>query len=234
MTDSTPAPVADAPHILVVDDDRRLRALLSRYLAENGFRVSTAEHAADARAHLQGLDFDLLIIDVMMPGESGLELTQSLRQRSQVPILMLTAMGEAENRIDGLERGADDYLAKPFEPRELVLRIRRILARTRAVDAAGSTVTFGDCIFDPARAELRRGGQIVRLTTTEANLLKTFTRHAGTVLSREDLGRISGEAGSDRAIDVQVTRLRRKIEADPRLPRHIGTVRGQGYIFRPD
>jgi two-component system phosphate regulon response regulator OmpR len=234
MTDSAAVPAADAPHILVVDDDRRLRTLLSRYLAENGYRVSTAEHAAEARARLQGLDFDLLIVDVMMPGESGLELTQSLRERSKVPILMLTAMGEAENRIEGLERGADDYLAKPFEPRELVLRIRSILARTRAASESAGTVAFGDCTFDPARVELKRGGQIVRLTTTEANLLKTLARHAGQVLSREDLGRISGEAGSDRAIDVQVTRLRRKIEDDPRLPRYICTVRGQGYVFRPD
>lgn len=227
-------PATDAPHILVVDDDRRLRDLLSRYLRENGFRVTTAEDSKAARARLAGLDFDLLIVDVMMPGESGLDLTQSLRSGGTVPILMLTAMGEAEDRIKGLERGADDYLVKPFEPRELVLRIRSILARAGQARPAGNVVRFGDCVFDPSRLELRRGGQIVRLTTTEANLLRTLARHAGEVLNREELGRISGEAGSDRAIDVQVTRLRRKIEDDPRLPRYICTVRGQGYVLRPD
>jgi two-component system phosphate regulon response regulator OmpR len=228
------APAADAPHVLVVDDDRRLRALLSRYLGDNGYRVTTAGNAAAARAHLQGLDFDLLIVDVMMPGESGLDLTQSLRARSAVPILMLTAMGDADDRIKGLERGADDYLAKPFEPRELVLRIRRILSRTRDARTDGGVIRFGDCTFDPARAELTRGGRPVRLTTTEANLLTALARRAGDVVSREDLGRISGEPGSDRTVDVQVTRLRRKIEADPKLPRHICTVRGRGYVLRHD
>ncbi len=224
----------EAPHILVIDDDRRLRELLSRYLGENGFRVTTAENAAAARARLAGLDFDLLIVDVMMPGESGLDLTRSLRADSRVPILMLTAMGEAEDRIKGFERGADDYLPKPFEPRELVLRIRSILARARQPAAASGCLRFGDCAFDTGRLELRRGGQVVRLTTAEASLLATFVRHAGRVLSRAELGRISGEPGSDRAIDVQVTRLRRKIEDDPRLPRYICTVRGQGYVLRPD
>ncbi len=224
----------DAPHILVVDDDRRLRELLSRYLSENGFRVTTAEHAAAARARLGGLDFDLLIVDVMMPGETGLELTQSLRTTSEVPILMLTAMGEASGRIAGLERGADDYLAKPFEPRELVLRIRRILARSRDKQASGGTVRFGECVFDAAREQLTRGGQTVHLTTTEANLLRTLAHHAGEVLSREELSRISGESGSDRAIDVQVTRLRRKVERDPRLPQYLCTVRGRGYVLRTD
>ncbi len=240
MNDMPPAAndgSADAPHILVIDDDRRLRELLTRYLGENGFRVTAAETAAAGRARLAGLDFDLLIVDVMMPGESGFDFVQSLRTTSTVPILMLTAMGEAEDRINGLERGADDYLAKPFEPRELVLRIRRILSRAGATPSGGSaprTLHMGDCVFDPARTELKRGGQVVHLTTTEATLLGTLARHAGRVLSREELGRISGEGGSDRAIDVQVTRLRRKIETDPRLPRYICTVRGQGYVLRPD
>jgi two-component system phosphate regulon response regulator OmpR len=222
-----------APHILVVDDDRRLRQLLSRYLSENGFRVTTAENARSARAKLHGLDFDLLVLDVMMPGESGLQFTESLRAGSAVPILMLTAMGEAEDRIAGLERGADDYLPKPFEPRELVLRIRRILARTERPEAEG-IVALGKCAFDLAREELTRGGRRVHLTSTEAGLLRVLARRAGETLSREELGRASGESGSDRAIDVQVTRLRRKIEPDPRLPRYICTVRGKGYVLRPD
>ncbi|MFT5540384.1 MAG: two-component system phosphate regulon response regulator OmpR [Alphaproteobacteria bacterium] len=224
----------DMAHVLVVDDDRRLRELLSRYLAENGFRVTTAENAADARARLKGLDFDLLIVDVMMPGESGLDLTAALRAKSAVPILMLTAMGEADDRIAGLESGADDYLAKPFEPRELVLRIRRILDRTRKSITDSKTVTFGDCIFDIPSERLTRNSQTVHLTTTEASLLSSLARHAGETLSREELGRISGEVGTDRAIDVQVTRLRRKIEADPKLPRYICTVRGSGYVLRLD
>ncbi len=226
--------MSDATHILVVDDDRRLRELLSRYLSENGFRVTTAEHAAAARARLGGLDFDLLIVDVMMPGETGLELTQSLRADSEVPILMLTAMAEAADRIAGLERGADDYLAKPFEPRELVLRIRSILARSRDRQTSGGSVRFGDCVFDIGREQLTRGGQVVHLTTTEANLLRTLAQHAGEVLSREELSRISGENGSDRAIDVQVTRLRRKVERDPRGPQFLCTVRGRGYVLRAD
>lgn len=227
-------PAVDGPHILVVDDDRRLRDLLSRYLGANGFRVTVAENAKSARAKLQGLDFDLLVMDVMMPGETGFELTEALRRTSAVPILMLTAMGEADDRITGLESGADDYLAKPFEPRELVLRIRRILARTRTAQPADNTVALGDCVFDIDRVTLTRGGERVHLTTTEATLLRTLARHAGEVLSREDLSRIAGEPGSDRTIDVQVTRLRRKIEADPKLPRYICTVRGRGYVLRPD
>jgi len=224
----------DVPHILVIDDDRRLRDLLSRYLGENGFRVTTAESARAARARLAGLDFDLLVVDVMMPGETGLEFTESLRRDSTVPILMLTAMGEAEDRIKGLEHGADDYLAKPFEPRELVLRLRRILSRTETLRAAAGRIALGTCEFDVASDRLTRGGQPVHLTTTEASLLRTLARHPGEILGREELGRISGESGSDRAIDVQVTRLRRKIEPDPKLPRYICTVRGRGYVLRPD
>ena len=221
-------------HILVVDDDRRLRQLLSRYLVENGFRVTTASDAAQARAKMRGLDFDLLVLDLMMPGENGLEFAHSLRGENAIPILMLTAMGETEDRIKGLERGADDYLAKPFEPRELVLRILRILERTEPRSAVARTISFGDCRFDLGRDELTRDGQLVRLTTSEANLLKSLAQRAGDPLDREALRRASGEGSSDRAIDVQVTRLRRKIEPDPKMPRYLCTVRGKGYVLRPD
>jgi two-component system phosphate regulon response regulator OmpR len=228
--------LADEPHILVVDDDRRLRQLLSRYLTENGFRVTTAADAAQARGFMRGLDFDLLVLDLMMPGESGLDFTQSMRGESTVPILMLTAMGETEDRINGLERGADDYLVKPFEPRELVLRIFRILERTAAPGekAAAAPVAFGDCRFDPDRDELTRDGEVVRLTTTETVLLHSLALQPGQTLDREALRRASGETASDRAIDVQVARLRRKIEPDPKLPRYLCTVRGKGYVLKAD
>ncbi|MDH3242367.1 MAG: response regulator [Alphaproteobacteria bacterium] len=228
--------LADEPHILVVDDDRRLRQLLSRYLSENGFRVTTAADAAQARGYMRGLDFDLLVLDLMMPGESGLDFARSMRAETPVPILMLTAMGEAEDRIAGLERGADDYLVKPFEPRELVLRIFRILERTAARPDQPETgpVAFGECRFDPARDELTRGDQVVRLTTTETGLLRSLALHPGRPLDREALRQASGEAASDRAIDVQVARLRRKIEPDPKLPRYLCTVRGKGYVLRAD
>ena len=219
-------------HILVVDDDRRLRDLLSLYLVDNGFRVTTAADAAQARARMQGLDFDLLVLDLMMPGENGLDFAQSLRGKSAVPILMLTAMGETEDRIKGLERGADDYLPKPFEPRELVLRIRNILQRTDPRRVTAGTIAFGDCHFDLDREELTRNGRLVRLTTTEADLLKSLARRAGETLNREELRYASGEASSDRAIDVQVARLRRKIEPEPKLPRYLCTVRGKGYVLR--
>jgi len=221
-------------HILVIDDDRRLRQLLSRYLVENGFRVTTASDTAQARARMQGLDFDLLVLDLMMPGENGLEFAYSLRGESAVPILMLTAMGETEDRIEGLERGADDYLVKPFEPRELVLRILRILERTEPRPGVARTITFGGCRFDLGRNELTRDGQLVRLTSTEASLLKSLARRAGDPLNREALRQASGETNSNRAIDVQVTRLRRKIEPDPKMPRYLCTVRGKGYVLRTD
>ena len=220
----------DQPHILVVDDDTRLRELLSKYLSENDFRVTTASDAADARAKLVGLTFDLLVLDVMMPGEDGLDLTASLRQTSRVPILLLTAMGEPEDRINGLERGADDYLAKPFEPRELVLRIGTILRRA-APPRAPEIITFGDCAFEVARGQLFRDDRPVRLTPAETSLLKTLARHPGTTLSRDDLIHQSRIEGNARTVDVQVTRLRRKIEPDPRLPRYLQTVRGEGYVL---
>lgn len=228
----------DPAHILVVDDDARLRALLQRFLAEQGFRVSTAENAAAARATLADMAFDLLVLDVMMPGETGLELTAALRAQGQeVPILMLTARGAPDDRIAGLEQGVDDYLAKPFDPRELALRIRTILRRAAPTHAAPHSLApmqIGNRWFDIERAELRGPDGIIRLTGGEAALLQALARRAGDILSREDIGEALGtpDAG-ERAIDVQVTRLRRKIEPDPREPRFIQTIRHRGYVLRP-
>lgn len=224
----------DAPHLLVIDDDAKLRKLLARYLAEHGFMVSTASDAADAWSKLSSLAFDLIVLDLMMPGESGLEFAAGLRRRSQVPILMLTAMGEPEDRIAGLERGADDYLVKPFEPRELLLRIASILRRASQPEAEPSSVRMGDMEFDIQRGELRRKGQPVRLTSIEHALLKALALRPGVALSREQLIDLTGAAGGDRAVDVQVTRLRRKIERNPRDPRYLQTVRGKGYVLNPD
>ena len=223
----------DAPHILVVDDDTRLRELLHKYLTEQGFRITAAQDAADARAKLASFDFDLIVLDIMMPGESGLELTRGLREASQVPVLLLTAMAEIEDRIAGLESGADDYLSKPFEPRELVLRINAILRRTQA-PAPDGQIAFGDYSFDLAREELRRGEEFVRLTAAEASLLKTLARQPGVAVSRETLSAENPMIGNTRAIDVQVTRLRRKIEENPRFPRHLQAVRGIGYVLIAD
>ncbi len=221
-----------APHILVVDDDTRLRGLLRKYLVENGFRVTTAHDAVDARANLAGFDFDLLVLDVMMPGEDGLELTRAIRRDSRVPILLLTAMGEPEDRINGFERGADDYLVKPFEPRELVLRIQTILRRTEATVPA--EVRFGGHRFDVPRMQLLEGDRPVHLTTVEASLLRSLARNAGVTMSRDALIRDSRIAGNARTVDVQITRLRRKIEPDPRAQRYLQTVRGEGYVLVPD
>jgi len=225
---------AELPHILVVDDDDRLRELLRKFLSENGFLVSTASDAADARAKLTGLAFDLIVLDLMMPGESGLAFGADLRSRSAVPILMLTAMGEPEDRIAGLETGADDYLTKPFEPRELLLRIRSVLRRHPQGEAPRKEVRMGDVVFDPAREQLSRAGRPIRLTSVEASLLSALSERPGETLSRDELISLTGAGGEGRAIDVQVTRLRRKIEPDPRLPRYLQTVRGRGYVLRPD
>ncbi|MGE5538180.1 MAG: response regulator [Gemmatimonas sp.] len=226
------------PHILVVDDDRRLRELLTRYLSENGFRVTAAEDAAAARARLKSFEVDLIVLDVMMPGESGLSLAQSLRADSRVPILMLTARNEAADRITGLESGVDDYLGKPFEPRELVLRIRTILARVNApppvaIDPPGD-VRFGPFSFDLARSELSRDGAPVRLTGGESSLLAALARRAGQPVTREALRAEASDCANTRAVDVQVARLRRKIENDPREPLYLLTVRGKGYALRTD
>jgi len=228
--------MSESPHVLVVDDDRRLRELLRRYLADNGFRVTTAEEAKDARAKLGSLAFDLIVLDVMMPGEDGFEFAEALRKNSAVPILFLTARGEPEDRITGLERGADDYLPKPFEPRELVLRINSILRRARAPEPepAPVHVRLGEFAFEMARGVLARGAEPVRLTGAETTLLAMLARNAGTAFSREEILRRSGISGTARSIDVLVTRLRRKIEPDPRIPRYLQTVRGTGYVLRPD
>ena len=223
---------SDLPHILVVDDDVRLRELLRKYLSENGFFVVTASDAADARGKLENLAFDLIVLDLMMPGETGLDFTKSFRATSNVPILMLTAMGEPGDRIEGLEKGADDYLAKPFEPRELVLRIHSILRRLPRRPEIPPEVRLGHVTFDLARDELRRDGVPVRLTEVEAALLRRLAEKPGSILSREELSLNTG-AGR-RAVDVQVTRLRRKIEQDPKLPRYLQTVRGKGYVLWPD
>ena len=228
----------DPAHILVVDDDARLRALLQRFLTEQGFRVSTAENAATARAALADMAFDLLVLDVMMPGETGLELTAALRAEGQeVPILMLAARGAPDDRIAGLEQGVDDYLAKPFDPRELALRIRTILRRATPAPTAPQSLApmqIGNRWFDIERAELRGPDGIIRLTGGEAALMQALARRAGEILSREDIGEALGtpDAG-ERAIDVQVTRLRRKVEPDPREPRFIQTIRHRGYVLRP-
>jgi len=225
--------VVDGPHILVVDDDNRLRDLLRKYLADNGFRVSAAADAAEARKTLASFDFDLMVLDLMMPGETGLELAESLRKERRVPNLMLTAMGESAHRIAGLESGADDYLTKPFEPRELVLRINSILRRvnempqTPAVEA--EEISFGPFHFDFNRGELKRGDERIKLTDAERSLLTALARDPGATFSREDLARLTGPGNNARTVDVQVTRLRRKIEPDPKFPRYLQTARGRGY-----
>jgi two-component system phosphate regulon response regulator OmpR len=225
----------DPAHILVVDDDARLRELLREFLSEEGFRVTAAQSAEDARAKMGTLAFDLVVLDVMMPGESGITFAGHLSRTSRVPILMLTAMGEAEHRIQGLEAGADDYLPKPFEPRELVLRINSILRRAApaAVSVAPASVRLGGFVFDLGREELTENGALVALTSAERRLLKTLAERPGEVFSRTDLAQLLS-TGGERTVDVQVNRLRRKIEPDQRLPKYLQTVRGQGYILRPD
>jgi two-component system phosphate regulon response regulator OmpR len=228
--DETAALADDAPHLLVVDDDRRIRDLLSRYLLREGYRVTTAKDAGDARAKLEGLSFDLLILDVMMPGESGFDLARAIRANSAVPILMLTARSEAESRIAGLELGADDYVAKPFEARELSLRIANILKRARpAAVPALESVRFGDFVFHIARGELRRGEEILRLTDREREMLRLLATTPDQTVTRQALAGNGGGAFGDRAVDVQINRLRRKIERDPTNPLLVQTVRGIGY-----
>ncbi len=219
----------DAPHLLLVDDDRRIRDLLSRLLSREGYRVTTAMSAKDARAKLIGLHFDLLILDVMMPGETGFDLARFIRTSSAVPIIMLTAKSEPENRIEGLQLGADDYVAKPFEPRELVLRIGNILKRaTPVVVAQIEQVSFGPYLFHMERGELRRGDEIVHLTDRERDMLRVLGVVPGETVPRGDL---TGGGGTvnERAVDVQINRLRRKIELDPANPLFLQAVRGIGY-----
>lgn len=225
------------PHILVVDDDKRLRDLLGRYLAEQGFRVTAAVNAADARIKLSSVTFDLLVLDIMMPGETGLQLTQHLRTENNVPILLLTAMGESEDRIKGLSVGADDYLSKPFEPRELVLRIQAILKRASLapiVKTPARLIKFGAFVFDLERRRLTRQGAPIYLTESEAELLAQLAGRPGDPVTREELSDQGSDIGGSRVIDIQMTRLRKKIEDDPKFPRYLQTVRGRGYVLQPD
>ena len=229
-----------APHLLVVDDDERIRDLLRKFLIRNGFLVSVARDAGHARRVLAGLDFDLIVMDVMMPGDSGVDLTREIRARQATPILLLTARGETNDRIEGLEAGADDYLPKPFEPKELLLRINAILRRLpdpAQHETEAKILQMGPVRYDVERAELSRGGVPIRLTGTEVQLMRIFADNLRRVVSRArlvaDLGSDEGHA-QERAVDVQITRLRRKIETDPKQPRYLQTVRGEGYMLAPD
>ncbi|MBN9243581.1 MAG: response regulator transcription factor [Mesorhizobium sp.] len=227
--DHPAAPDDDAPHLLVVDDDTRIRNLLRQYLTENGFRVTVAGNSDEARRKLVGLDFDMLILDVMMPGESGVELTKALRAQKEVPILMLTALSETDSRITGLEAGADDYLPKPFDPRELILRINNILRRGGpAATPKVEQLVFGPYTFQIAKRELKRGGESLKLTDREQEILAIFAARAGETIPRHELVGDDSEVG-ERTIDVQINRLRRKIERDPSNPVWLQTVRGIGY-----
>jgi len=227
-------------HIMIVDDDERIRGLLQKFLNRNGYWVTAARDAAHARRLLNGLEFDLIVLDVMMPGEDGLTLTRSLRETLTTPILLLTAKGEASERIMGLEAGADDYLPKPFEPKELLLRINAILRRIpkdSPKEEPPKTLMMGEVRYDVTRGELWKGNDIVRLTATESTLMRLFSAKPHEPVSRAqlvtDLGRDDGKA-QERAVDVQITRLRRKIESDPKSPRYLQTVRGAGYMLAPE
>ena len=227
-------------HLLIVDDDERIRDLLKKFLMRHGFLVTAARDSAHARRVLNGLEFDLIVMDVMMPGEDGVSLTRALRETMTTPILLLTARGETENRIAGLEAGADDYLVKPFEPKELLLRINAILRRmpeTPAADIVPKILHLGPIRYDVERGEMWQGDALVRLTATESQLMKIFAAFVGEPVTRaklvEDLGRDRGQA-QERAVDVQITRLRRKLEANPKQPRYLQTVRGAGYMLAPD
>jgi two-component system, OmpR family, phosphate regulon response regulator OmpR len=226
----------DDAHILVVDDDRRLRELLRKYLSDNGYLVATAADAAEARQCMAGLAFDMMVLDVMMPGEDGMSLTRSLRAEGKgLPILLLTARGEVDDRIKGLESGADDYLSKPFEPRELLLRVASILRRSpRDEPEPTRELRLGAFAWDMSRAELRQNDQPVHLTQAERDLLSILAEVAGQGVSRDDLAVRTGNSANPRTVDVQVTRLRKKIEDDPKMPRYLQTVRGMGYMLRPD
>ncbi|MDD9923390.1 MAG: response regulator [Boseongicola sp.] len=227
-------------HLLIVDDDERIRGLLQKFLIRHGFLVSAARDAAHADRILSGLDFDLVVLDVMMPGEDGISFCKRLRAERELPILLLTAKGDTEDRIAGLEAGADDYLAKPFEPKELLLRINSILRRVPPSEPADMTpkvLSLGIYRYDVEKGSMWEGENPVRLTATESQLMRIFSACPGEAISRsklvEDLGRDGGQA-QERAIDVQITRLRRKIEADPKQPRYLQTVRGAGYMLSPD
>src|SRR5271165_3404392 len=232
--DNGTAAVSDnAPHVLIVDDDERIRDLLAGYLRQSGFRVTQSESGAAARAQMEGLAFDCLILDVMMPGKSGFDIAGRLRQESDVPILMLTARSEPEHRVRGLELGVDDYVPKPFEPRELLLRLQNILRRRASPQMKAGEVHFGPFTFDLRRNELKRGDELIRLTDKEREVLREFALSGGEPVSREDLARL-GEYENERAVDVQINRLRQKIETDPANPAYLHTVRGKGYVLYLD
>lgn len=219
-------------NLLIVDDDDRIRQLLTKYLKAQGFSVTNAKDAIEARKLVDLIEFDLIVLDVMMPGESGIELTRALRLERETPIILLTALGEAKNRIEGLGAGADDYLPKPFEPDELVLRIKNVLKRAKPRNISDELV-FGDCVFDMKREELKRNGEMVRLTETERALMRELSARIGATITREELARKAG-VNADRSIDVQVTRLRRKLEPNSGEPQFLQTIRGQGYRLAPD
>ncbi|WP_333794785.1 response regulator transcription factor [Hyphomicrobium sp.] len=227
----------DAPHVLIVDDDQKIRDLLARYLYSQGFRVTAAADAETAQASLRGLDFDIVLLDVMMPGISGLELAREIKAQRDIPICMLTARAEPEQRIEGLEVGVDDYISKPFEPRELLLRLRNILRRGQAAQTTPANqsdeLRMGTLVFHIARGELKRNNETIKLTERERDLLRQFAQKPGVPIQRHELS-TEDATGSDRAIDVQINRLRRKIETDPSNPVYLQTVRGKGYILYAD
>lgn len=234
LTTSRIGPLPDnAPHVLVVDDDQKIRDLLARYLHENGFRVTTAGDTVNARAAMRGLAFDLVLLDVMMPGESGLDLARELKTTSTIPICMLTARCDTDQRIEGLEAGVDDYVAKPFEPRELLLRLRNILRRGQTPTGMGDEIRMGAFVFHVARGELKRDEETIKLTERERDLLRLFAQRQGIPIARHELSS-DDSTGNERAIDVQINRLRRKIETDPSNPVYLQTVRGKGYILYVD
>ena len=226
------------PHVLIVDDDDRLRDLLKRYLTDNGYRVTVASSAPDARRFLSGMEFDIMVLDVMMPGETGINFTKDLRKTNDIPVLLLTAMSETEDRISGFESGADDYLTKPFEPRELLLRITSILKRSDNYNESAKdsplSLKFGEYIFDNITETLKHGSEIIKLTRSEVDLLKLFTTRPNETISRSELCSHSGVDPTGRALDVQITRLRRKIESNPKDPRYLKTIWGAGYLMRSD
>ncbi len=221
----------DKAHILVVDDDDRLRTLLKKYLREQGFMVTGAADAAEARRKMAWFTFDLMVLDVMMPGESGVDLLVSLPEKDKGNVLMLSAMGEAEDRVRGLEGGAQDYLVKPFEPKELVLRIRTILRRNAVEKPKPVSIMFGDFHFDFTLSQLTRGGENVYLTSSEMAILKLLAENAGKPVAREELAKVMPGTNNERAVDVQITRLRKKIEESEGRPMHVQTVRGAGYVL---
>lgn len=234
MSQNRAEPLPDnAPHVLIVDDDQKIRALLGRFLTSNGFRVTEAADAAAARSYMRGLAFDLVLLDVMMPGECGLSLARDLKATRPVPICMLTALADTEDRINGLEAGVDDYVPKPFEPRELLLRIRNILRRGQTQGAPRDEIRMGPCVFNITRGELKRDDETIKLTERERDLMRLFAQRIGLAVARHELSN-DDSTGSERAIDVQINRLRRKIEADPSNPVYLQTVRGKGYILYTD